>query len=166
MQPGETMELIRHARTAGLAEDKLGGRVLVGAGAHGPTAVVEVEDRDEAGDVHVGFVVGVQRAYVTPVERLLLVLIDKVVGLHAVATKQLGQDVVTEVVLGIRVFGVAHQFGQQDVGIEEVDAHGGVDHLRIEGRNAGRSSSVFQRSRSPPRSSRYRRCQTRRLLLA
>ena len=26
------------------------------------------------------------------------------------------------------------QFGQQDVGVEEVDAHGDVDHLGIEGR--------------------------------
>ena len=42
-----------------------------------------------------------------------------------------------EVVLGVGVFGVLHQFRQQDVGVEEVDAHGGVDHVGHEGRAHG-----------------------------
>ncbi len=69
-----------HAGTAGLAEDELGGRVLVGAGAHGPGLVVEVEGGGDAGDVHVGLVVGLEGADVAPVEGLLLVLVDEVVG--------------------------------------------------------------------------------------
>src|SRR5436309_1090525 len=47
-----------HAGASGLAEDELGGRVLIGAGAHGPGLVVEVEGGCNAGNVHVGLVVG------------------------------------------------------------------------------------------------------------
>ena len=64
----------------------------------------------------------------------LLVLVDEVVGHELEASEQFGQDVVAEVVGGVGVFGVLHQLGQKDVCVEEVDAHGGVDHLRVEGR--------------------------------
>ncbi len=39
-----------------------------------------------------------------------------------------------EVVRGVGVFGVLHQFRKKNVGIEEVDAHRGVDHVGVEGR--------------------------------
>ena len=71
-----------HAGSSGLAEDELGGRVLVGTGAHGPVLVVEVEGGGDAGDVHIGFVVCLEGADIAPVEGLLLVLVDEVVG-HA-----------------------------------------------------------------------------------
>ncbi len=45
-----------------------------------------------------------------------------------------------EVVLGVGVLGVLDEFGQEDVGVEEVDAHGDVDHLGIEG---GADSGLF-----------------------
>ena len=45
----------------------------------------------------------------------------------------LGQDVVAEVVLGVGVFGVLDELGQEDVGVEDVDAHGDVDHVGVEG---------------------------------
>ncbi len=38
-----------------------------------------------------------------------------------------------EVVAGVRVFRVADEFGEKDIGVEEVDAHGDVDHLGIKG---------------------------------
>jgi hypothetical protein len=63
------------------------------------------------------------------------------------AAEQLGQDVVAEVVGGVGVFGVLHQLGEQDVGVEEVDAHGGVDHLGIEGRAQFGGLWAFRRSR-------------------
>ena len=149
----ETMEPARddgvdgHAGAAGLAEDELGGRVLVGAGAHGPGLVVEVEGGGDAGDVHVGLVVGLERADVAPVEGVLLVLVDEVVGVHLEAAEDLGQDVVAEVVLGVGIFGVLDEFGEEDVGVEEVDAHGDVDHLGVEGRADAWSLWAFRRSR-------------------
>ncbi len=54
--------------------------------------------------------------------------------MHLEAAEELGQDVVAEVVLGVGIFGVLEEFGQQDVGVEEIDAHGDVDHLGVEGR--------------------------------
>ncbi len=39
-----------------------------------------------------------------------------------------------EVVLGVGVFGVLDELGKQDVGVEDVDAHGDVDHVGVEGR--------------------------------
>ena len=123
-----------HAGTSGFAEDELGGRVLVGAAAHGPGLVVEVEGGGDGGDVHVGFVVGLEGTDVAPVEGALLVFVDEVVGVDFVAAKELGEDVVAEVVFGVGVFGVADELGKEDVGVEEVDAHGNVDHVWIEGR--------------------------------
>jgi len=93
-----------HAGAAGFAEDELGGRVLVGAGAHGPGLVVEVEYGGYGRDVHVGFVVGLEGADVAPVEGALLVLVDEVVGVDLVAAEELGKDVVAEVVAGVGIF--------------------------------------------------------------
>ncbi len=81
---------------------------MVGSGAHGPAAVVEVEDRDKVRDIQIGFIVGIQRADIAPVEGLFLVFIHKVVGLHTIAAEQLGQDVMAEIMLGIRVLRIPH----------------------------------------------------------
>ncbi len=134
MEPERDDGVDGHAGAAGLAEDELGGRVLVGAGAHGPGLVVEVEGGGDAGDVHVGLVVGLEGTDIAPVEGLLLVLVDEVVGVHFDAAEDVGQDVVAEVVLGVGVFGVLDELGEQDVGVEDVDAHGDVDHVGVEGR--------------------------------
>ena len=107
---------------------------MVGARTHGPGLVVQVEDRGDAGDVHIGFEVGFEGTDVAPVEGAPFVLVDEVVGVHFDAAEEFGQDVVAEVVGGVGIFGVLDEFGQEDVGVEEVDAHGGVDHIGIERR--------------------------------
>ena len=66
-----------------LREDELGGRLLRDVGADGPALVVEVELRRHRHQVHVGFVVGVERAHVAPVARLLGVEVAEIVGDHA-----------------------------------------------------------------------------------
>jgi hypothetical protein len=123
-----------HAGAAGFAEDELGGRVLVGARAHGPRLVVEVEDRGDGGDIEVGLVVGLECADVAPVEGALFVLVNEVVGLNLEAAEELGEDVMPEVVLGVGVFGILDELGDEDVGVEEIDAHGDIDHTVVEGR--------------------------------
>ncbi len=50
------------------------------------------------------------------------------------AAEDVGQDVVAEVVFGVGVLGILDEFGQEDVRVEDVDAHGDVDHIRVEGR--------------------------------
>ena len=61
------------------------------------------------------------------------VLVDEVVGVHLEAAEERagcrGRSRA-----GVGIFGVLHQLGEQDVGVEEVDAHGGVDHVGVEGR--------------------------------
>ena len=54
--------------------------------------------------------------------------------MHLDPAQQLGQDVVAKVVGGVGVFGVLDELGQQDVGVEEVDAHGGIHKVGVEGR--------------------------------
>ena len=88
----------RHAGAARLTEDKLGRRILAHTGAHGPVLVVEVEDRRNRAEVHIGVVISVERADVAPVERLLLVLVHKAVGHHLLLAKHIGQNVMAEVV--------------------------------------------------------------------
>src|SRR5271170_4149494 len=116
-----------------LGEDELGGRVLLLVSADGPVVIVEIEDGGDGDDIHVGFVVGLERAYVAPVESLLLVFIDEVVGEDAVVGDHLGQDVFAEIVGGGLVFGVFQQDGDEDVGIKEIDAHGAGDSLGVPG---------------------------------
>jgi len=41
---------------------------------------------------------------------------------------------VAEVVAGVGIFGVADEFREKDIGVEDVDAHRDIDHLGIEGR--------------------------------
>ena len=48
--------------------------------------------------------------------------------------EQPGQDVVAEVVGGVGVFGVLDEFGQECVCVEEIDPHGGVYDIGVEGR--------------------------------
>src|SRR5207244_9736270 len=79
-----------------LGEHKLGRRVLALVSAYGPVFVVQVEHRRHGNDVHVRFVVGLQRAYIAPVERFLLVLIDEVERVHTVIVHHSGDDVVVE----------------------------------------------------------------------
>jgi hypothetical protein len=133
MQPWETMELMAMPVRPGSPKTNLAGGYWRGAGADGPAVVVEVEDGGDRGHVHVGVVVGLERADVAPVEGFLAILVDEIVGEHFVLAEDGGQDVVAEVVLRLRVFGVANEGGEQDVGIENVDAHGGVDHAGVEG---------------------------------
>ena len=128
---------------AGLAEDELGRRILAHARADGPALVVEVEDRRHRAEVHVGVVVGVERAHVAPVESLLLVLVDEAVGHHLFLAQQVGQDVVAEVVLRVGIFGVGDQRLQKYFSVEDVNAHGGIDGVGVEGRAEGGGRRLF-----------------------
>src|SRR5580658_9054537 len=121
------------ALTIFLREDELGRRVLALVGADGPVVVVEVEDRGDGDDIHVGFVVGLERAHIAPVESFFLVLVEEVVGEDAIVADHLGQDVFAKVVAGGLILGIFEQDGNEDVSIEEVDAHGASDLVWVPG---------------------------------
>src|SRR5581483_10338155 len=57
----------RLAAPAFIIERKLGGRIRVTDGPHGPLAIVEVQRRVNGSQVHIGVIVGVDGAYVAPV---------------------------------------------------------------------------------------------------
>jgi hypothetical protein len=100
-------------------------------GADRPVVIVEIEDGGNGDDIHVGFVVGLEGAYVAPVESFFLVFVDEVVGENAIVVDHLRKNVFAEVVAGGLVLGVFEEDGDEDVGIEEVDAHGAGDFLRV-----------------------------------
>ena len=92
-------------------------------GTDGPLFVIEVEDRRHGDDVHVGLVVGLERAHVAPVVSFFLVLIDEVVGEDAVVVDHSGQDVFAEIMAGVGVLGVFQQDRDEHIRIKEIDAH-------------------------------------------
>src|SRR3954451_17018461 len=71
-----------------LGEDEVGGRLLRDAGANGPLQVIQVELGNDGDEVHVGFVVGIERADVAPVADLLVVDVAEIVGDDAGAVEQ------------------------------------------------------------------------------
>jgi hypothetical protein len=69
-------------------------------------------------DVHVGFVVGLERAHIAPVQSLFLIFVDEVIGEDAIVADHPGEDVFAEVMAGGLVLGVFEQDGNEHVGIE------------------------------------------------
>lgn len=122
------------ASAAGFGEDEFGRGILALMGADGPLFIVEVENRRDGDDVHIGFVVSLDRANVAPIQSFLLVLVDEVVGIDAVVVDHPGQNVFAKIVGGFGIFGVFEEDGDEDVGIEDVNAHGCRDFFWIDGR--------------------------------
>src|SRR5262249_4919534 len=133
----------RYAHAAALfGEDELRRRLLRGAGANGPTVVVQVEDRRHGDQVHVGIVESIERTDVAPVEHLLGVDVVKIVGYHAYTFEIPRDDVAAEIVTGIWILCVLMQKTQQDIGLENIDPHRRADHRRIE--NGALGIAVFR----------------------
>ena len=105
MQPWQTMLSSAWPRRAVrplLGEDELRRRQVRLVGADRPIVVVHVQLRIDRDQVHVGLVVGVQRADVAPVGLLLAVLVGEREGEHAMRVDHRGDQVVAEVVAGCR----------------------------------------------------------------
>ena len=124
----------RRTGAARFAENELGRRILAHPGADGPALVVEVEDRRDRAQVHVGVVIRIERAHIAPVECLLLVLVHKAVGHHLFLAQQMRQDVVAKVVLRAGVLGIGDQRLEQHLGVEDINAHRGIHRVGIERR--------------------------------
>src|SRR5256714_120976 len=116
----------RHAHALRIGEDKLCRGVLVLPGAQRPGTVVQVEDRRHADQIHVGVVVGVQRAHVAPIQSIFAVFIDEVVGKDAMLRNNARKDVLAKVVVRLGILGIGQQDGDHQLSVEDVDAHGGV----------------------------------------
>src|SRR6266481_6449877 len=95
-------------------------------GAQRPGAVIQVENRRYADQIHVGFIIGVNGAHVAPIQRILAVFIDKVVGEDAVLRNDARKNVLAKIVVGLGILGVGEQDGNHKLRVEDVNAHGGV----------------------------------------
>src|SRR5690606_24981081 len=106
-----------------LGKYELGRRQVGMEGPDWPPLVVQVQlwiDRDQ---VHVGFVVGVERANVTPVGVVLAVLVTEGERVHPVRVDHRGNDVPPEVVGAAAPRSVDAQLLEQEPGVEDVNAH-------------------------------------------
>ena len=120
------MESSAHAHTLGIGENKFRGRVLMDPGTQRPGSVVQVENGRHAHQVHVGFVIGVERADIAPVQSVFAIFVDEIVGEDAMLGNDARENVFAEVVTRLGVFGIGQQNRDHQVGIENVDAHGGA----------------------------------------
>ncbi len=107
-------------------------------GAQRPGLIIEIENGRNGNEIHVGFVVGFDGADVAPILRPDFVLIYEVVGVDAVFREDARQNVAAKVMFRTRILGVGQQRGDQELRVENIDAHGGVDHVRVEMRPLGR----------------------------
>src|SRR6266550_3910676 len=133
----------------GIGKDKLGWRILVLPGTERPVLVIKIEHRRDADEVHVGFVVGVEGADVAPVEGVLGVFIDEVVGKDAVLRNDARKNVLAEVVAGLGILGVRKKDGNQQVRIEDVNSHRGIAVARVVRRLFGDGRLFLEADDSP-----------------
>ena len=120
------MESSGHAHALRIGKNEFCGWVLVNPSAQRPGGIVQVENWRDADQVHVGFVVGVERSDIAPVKRVFAIFVDEVVGEDAMFGDDSRENVFAEIVMGFGVFGIGQQNWNHQVGIENVDSHGGV----------------------------------------
>src|SRR5277367_1432811 len=127
----------RDAHAGGIGENEFGGRILLLPGVQRPAFVVEVEDRGDGDQVHIGFVVGLDGADIAPVGFFFFIFVAKIVSEDAMLFDDARNDVFAEVVFGIWIFGVGDQNGHEQLRIEKIDAHRGVHFFRMDARALG-----------------------------
>src|SRR5712691_1585824 len=137
------------AHALGIGKDKLGWRILVLPGTERPVLVIKIEDWRDADEVHVGFVIGVESADVAPVEGVLGVFIDEVVGKDAVLRNDARKNVLAKIVAGLGILGVREKNGNQQVGIEDVNSHRSIAVARVV-RRLFRDSRLFLEADDAP----------------
>ncbi len=129
MQPPATIESIAVPRRSSSSNTNFAGGNCSWCVQIGHSAVVEIQLGHDVGQRDVRFPVRIDRADVPPV-RYAVARVDaarrEVVGVDVRALRdETGDDVVSEVVAGARIVGVAEQRVVQERGVEHVDAHAG-----------------------------------------
>ena len=122
---------------APLGEDELRRRQVGLIGADRPAMVVQVQLRIDRHQVHVGLVVGVQRAHVPPVGVLLAVLVEERVGEDAMGLDHRRDHVAAEVVLAAVPRGVQAELLEEEAGGKDVNPHRGQGMVRVAGHRLG-----------------------------
>src|SRR5271170_150995 len=139
----------RDAHAGGIGENEFGGRILLLPGVQRPAFVVEVEDWGDGDQVHIGFVVGLDGADIAPVGFFFFIFVAKIVGKDAMLFDDARDDVFAEIVIRFGIFGVGDQDGNEQLGIEKIDAHGGVHFVRMNARALGFGGLFFEADDAP-----------------
>src|SRR5580700_652870 len=127
----------RDAHSRGIGENKFRRRILLLPRVQRPALVIEVENRRDRNQIHVGLVIGLDGADIAPIRFFFFIFIPEVVGEDAMLFDNARDDVFAEIVFGIRIFGVGDENGHQELRIKEIDAHRGVHLIRVHARGLG-----------------------------
>src|SRR5262245_15383777 len=122
---------------AAAAEDEFGWGEVGLEGADGPDFVIEVEERIDGDQVHVGFVIGVERAHVAPVGIGLASFVAKGKGVDLTVLNERRDDVAAKVVAAALTGGILAKLIEQEACGEDVNAHGAEAVIRIAGNGFG-----------------------------
>ena len=104
-----------------------------------PIPVVQVEDRVNTNEVHIGLVVGIQGTNIAPIIAVTIgrsgdvIILEVVVAAHT-ALDEPRDDIATHVVLGERIFCVFTKRGNEFCRCEDVVTHGGKDLIGVIGK--------------------------------
>src|ERR1700691_5496827 len=139
----------RDAHAGGIGEDEFGGRILLLPGVQRPALVVEVEDRRNGNQVHVGFVVGLDGADIAPVGFLFFIFVAEIVGEDPVLFDDARNDVLADIVFGGGIFGVGDQYRNQKLCVEKIDTHGGVHFFGMDARALGVGGFFLETADAP-----------------
>src|SRR5258706_564455 len=117
----------RHAATVLVVEDELGGWELSLRRPHGPRGIVEVQLRDDFGEVDVRFPVGIEGPHVAPI-RLAVRHVDAALAemVHEdvrAIVHQTRDHVLAEVVGRVGDVGIDQELLVEEGGVEDVDPH-------------------------------------------
>ena len=137
------------SHTIRIGEDEFGRGIVLLPGAQGPVLVIKVEDGRDADEVHVGFVIGIDGANVSPVEGFFIVLIDKVVGEDAILRNDARKNVFTEIMGRLWIFGIGKKHGDEELRAEDIHAHGGVAVCGFVRRGFGLGGLFFKPDDAP-----------------
>src|SRR6056300_897688 len=107
-----------------ISKDEFGGRKLSLVGADGPGLVIQIQEGVDIDKIHVGFVVSVQGANVSPILHLFFVFILKIIGEDFfVVSNHVGNNIFSEV-MGSGHSGIFSQFVIELVCAKKINAHG------------------------------------------
>jgi hypothetical protein len=94
-------------------------------------------------------VIGVDGADVAPIGRFLLVFIAEAVGEDAIFLDDARKNILAEIVRGRRVFSVRDENRDEELRVEQIDAHRGVRLVGMNARGLGLGGLLFESNDAP-----------------
>lgn len=115
------------------SENKFRGWEIGLKGTDGPGIVIEIEERIDTDEVHIGFVVGVEGTDISPIGILFAIFVFEGESKNALIANHRRDDVFAKVMLAGGFGGVAAELFEEEASVEDVDTHGRQAVLFIAG---------------------------------